>query len=257
MKKFKHSGNFGNLIYSLPIVKHFGGGEFYLHLGQIENMAKFFYNATVPPIHRGRLNMKDFTSLKPLMEAQEYITKFDTLDPKNTEITHNLDRFRQPFVNHPGNYVDIYAGVFGIHDEETRSTLRGTQWLTVPETKTIPGRDIIISRTDRWLPPKLSEIWQDWKSQGIPDRAVFMGLPEEHAQFKQTFGWDIPHQSTENLLEMAQYIAGSQVFIGNQSLALSIAIGLGHEDIWCEARRDLPIERNGCYFPKWQGIHYF
>ena len=35
MNKFKHSGTLGDIIYSLPIVKYFGGGEFYLHLHQI------------------------------------------------------------------------------------------------------------------------------------------------------------------------------------------------------------------------------
>ena len=84
-----------------------------------------------------------------------------------------------------------------------------------------------------------------------------MGLPEEYEAFKRATGWDIPYQPTTSLLEVAEYIAGADAFIGNQSVALSVAIGLGHPEIWCEARRDLPIERNECYFPEHPGIHYF
>ena len=36
MKTFKHSGTGGDLLYSLPLVKYLGGGEFYLHLNQID-----------------------------------------------------------------------------------------------------------------------------------------------------------------------------------------------------------------------------
>lgn len=254
---FKHSGTTGDLIYSLPIVQHLGGGEFYLHLDQIGWMSKQYYGVNPPEFHRGRMNGKDFEFLKDFMLAQKYITKFEPMDPKNTCITHNLDKFRPAFVAHPGNYVDCYADVFGITDAETKELLRGTQWITVPNPKKIEGRRVAINRTQRWIPNELSPIWQEWAQQGVPDTAFFLGLPEEHAAFCQALDWNIPLQPTNSLLEVAEYIAGADVFIGNQSVALSVAIGLGHNDIWCEARRDLPISQNECYFPKWQGIHYF
>jgi hypothetical protein len=55
---------------------------------------------------------------------------------------------------------------------------------------------------------------------------------------------------------MASLIAGAESFIGNQSAALSVAIGLGVQ-FWCEGRKDLPIERNECYFPKQPNGFYF
>ena len=63
-------------------------------------------------------------------------------------------------------------------------------------------------------------------------------------------------QPTKTLLDVAELIAGCDTFIGNQSVALSIAIGLGKE-YFCEARRDLPIERNECYFPAQPNGSYF
>jgi hypothetical protein len=203
------------------------------------------------------MNAKDFEFIKDFMRAQKYITKFDVLDPKTSQITHNLDRFRPPFVGHPGNYVDIYADVFNLKTSDIKEHLRNTIWLTVPTSKVIEGRDIMINRTTRWLPPTISPIWNDWKQQGLEARSFFVGLPDEYVAFKQQIGWNIPHQPVLTLLEMAQYIQGVEVFIGNQSAGLSVAIGLGKDDIWCEARRDMPIERNECYFPKRDGLHYF
>lgn len=256
-KTFKHSGTLGDLIYSLPIVKHFGGGDFYLHMNQIDVLSKTFYGVPAPPFHAGRMNTRDYDFMKSFMDAQDYITKFAPMDPRTTEITHNLDKFRPLFVKHPGNYVDVYAVAFGIMDVEAHKQLRQTPWITVPKSLIVEGRDVAINRTTRWVPPQLSAVWKDWKDQGIDNRAFFIGLKNEYEEFKRVIGWDIPYQPVNSLLEMAQYIDGANVFIGNQSVGLSLAIGLGHSDIWCEGRRDLPIERNECYFPQQQGMNYF
>jgi hypothetical protein len=253
---FKHSGTLGDLIYSLPVVKHYGGGDFYLHMHQIDYLSQTFYGVPAPAFHAGRMNQKDFEFIRTFMEAQSYISKFAPLDVKTTEITHNLDKFRPLFIKHPGNYVDVYAMAFGIMDVLTHTKLRQTPWIDVPTPISLE-KDIVINRTLRWIPPKLSSVWKDWEQQGVPDRAVFLGLPEEHAAFNQATGWNVAYQPVNDLLHMAQLIAGAGVFIGNQSVALSLAIGMGHNDIWCEGRRDLPIERNECYFKEQHGLHYF
>jgi len=254
---YKHSGMLGDLIYSLPIVKHTGGGKFFLHLNQAEWIGKHYYNSGVNPFHKNRMTLSDFEFMREFMLAQEYITEFLPLDIKTTEITHNLDRFRPLFIQHPGNYVDCYADSFAITDNSIKEQLRNTGWITVPNPTKLADRDVAINRTSRWLPPQLSPIWNEWKEQGIEQRAFFLGLPDEHTAFCQATGWDIPHHPTKNLLQIAQCIAGSKVFIGNQSVALSLALGLGHRDIWCEGRRDLPIERNECYFQQRLGLQYF
>jgi hypothetical protein len=245
MNKFKHSGAFGDLIYSLPIVKHFGGGEFYLHLNQIDWIGSYYYNSPPNPFHQGRLTKEDFGFMKSFMEAQSYIAKFDIMQPQ-TEITHNLDRFRPEFVNHPGNYVDIYSSVFNITDVDLVNSIRNTPWLTVPEPITIKDRPVVINRTSRWTPHQLPSQWKEWKNMDMENQAVFVGLEKEYQEFKSTMGWDIPHYVTENMLDLAQVIAGSKMFIGNQSVALSLAIGLG-VDVCCEHRTDLPLERNECF----------
>ena len=138
MNTYKHSGAFGDLIYSLIVAKHTGGGEFYLHLDQLNWVGEHYYGSPPNEFHTGRLNRQDFEFMRPFLEAQEYITKFEILDPVNTEISHNLDRFRPIFVGHPTNYIDIYAALFGLlEDTEQSVKIRTEPWLSVPEVKTV------------------------------------------------------------------------------------------------------------------------
>lgn len=252
---FKHSGALGDLIYSLPIVKHFGGGEFYLHLNQMDWIGKHYYGALPTPFHQGRMTQTDFEYMRDFMEAQDYIDLFGPLESQG--ITHNLDRFRPVFVGHPTNYIDIYSSVFGISDPDTQKAIRTTPWLTVPSTLRLQDRDVVVNRTQRWIPNQPSPQWAEWKNQGIEERAVFVGLPAEYAAFQTAVGWDIPYQPTSNMLQLAQYIAGADLYIGNQSQGLALAIGLGVGQICCEARTDMPLERNECFFPDNPRIVYF
>lgn len=254
-KTFKHSGTFGDLIYSLPIVKYLGGGEFYLHLDQINWIGQYYYGSKPNPQHQGRMTQDDYEFMREFMLAQPYITKFDTLS-KSTEISHNLDRFRPLFVGHPTNYIDIYSQTFKILDPDTQKTIRTEPWLITLNQIQIPGRDVVINRTTRWLPPTLSPQWELWRTQGLEDRALFIGLPDEYQFFKEQIGWHIPYYPCKSMNEMAQVIMGASTFIGNQSVALSLAIGLGKE-YCCELRRDLPMERNECYFPDNPRGNYF
>ncbi len=255
-RKFKHSGALGDLIYSLPLVKHFGGGDFYLHLNQMDWIGQHYYGALPSPFHQGRMTEADYEYMRSFMNAQEYITAFDILDPRTAEITHNLDRFRVPFVGHPDNYINIYCQVFGL-DTKQQNHCASTPWLTVPRKEDLAGRDVVINRTERWIPNTMDPAWQDLKTQGLADRAVFVGLEREYLKFKEDTGWDIPWRATQTMLELAEVIAGADVFVGNQSQCLALAIGLGVEEIWCEARRDMPLDRNECYFPLMENVNYF
>lgn len=248
--RYKHSGATGDLIYSLPIVKHTGGGAFYLHLGQMDWIGQHYYGALPTPFHQGRMTQDDYDYMRDFMEAQEYITYFGIMDPV-IEISHNLDRFRPQFVGHPCNYLDLYAQVHRVNPD-----LMYTPWLTVPNPVKETGRDVVINRTLRWIGSTPAPMWDDLKAQGYEDRALFVGLPEEYAAFCQNIGWDIPYYATGTMLELAEVIAGAETFIGNQSQAYALAVGLGVPDIRLEARVDMPLARNECYFPRFPNIRY-
>lgn len=253
MKTFKHSGAFGDLLYSMALVKQQGGGAFYLHLDQLNWIGHHFYGSPPVPFHQGRMTQGDFDYMESFMLAQEYITSFEVLDPQVHAITHNLDRFRTSFVGHPGNYVDIYGTSFGLHPAMI-DEMRTNPWLTVPTPN--PVRPVVIARSTRWLPGGPGAQWDKWREEGMESKAVFVGLPEEYTAFCDATLWDIPWYATDTMLEVASVIAGADLFIGNQSQSLALAIGLG-KPFFCEARQDLPLARNECYFPNQPGGNYF
>lgn len=256
MKRFKHSGTYGDLIYGLALVRHFGGGEFYLHLNQINWIVQHYYGGQPTEFHQGRMTEQDLEFMRTFMTSQSYVTDFQALDPQTTEITHNLDRFRPLFVGHPGNYVDIYSRAFGITDPETQSLLRNTPWLEA-EPRDLGERKLVINRTARWRSSTLSEAWAYLRDQGAEEGGRFVGLEEEYREFVRASGWHrLEYTETRDLKELAEVIAGADQFIGNQSVALSLAIGLGVATA-CEARPDLPLERNECYFPNLDRVEYF
>ena len=249
--KFKHSGALGDLVYSLPIVQHLGGGEFYLHLNQMAWIGQHYYGAPPNPFHQGRMTPQDYDYMQSFMLAQPYISAFDTMSPER-EITHNLDRFRPAFVGHPTNYIDLYAQTFNITEP-----LSNRPWLTVPSIELLPrGRTIVINRTERWIPPTPGPMWAELRRSGAEEQAVFVGLRHEYQKFQADTHWSLPWIETPTMLDLARVIAGAAQFIGNQSSALAMAIGLGVPSILCEARTDMPLSRNECYFPQMTNVQY-
>jgi len=257
MKRFKHSGTLGDIIYSLPIMKHFGGGEFYLHLNQVNWIGQYYYKTPPQPYHNGKMDEKDFKFLAPLLRAQSYISKVDILDLKTTEITHNLDNFRPLFVGHPANYVTTYCMAFNIQDKNIIDRMNTEPWLTVPTAIKLDGKPYVINRTSRgWSPKERSPQWDLWLEKELDKSSVFIGLSDEYEEFKKFSGWNLDYYPVKDMLELAQVIAGSEMFIGNQSSALALAQGLGVNYIF-ERRQDLPIERNESFFPKHEHGNYF
>jgi len=254
-KTFKHSGTLGDIIYSLAVMKYQGGGEFYLHMNNIDHISNHYYGRSPIPFHQGRMNDQDFSFMKRFFESQEYITRFDRYRP-GIEITNDLDAFRKEFVRHPGNYVDINCQAHGITDPELQKQIRTRPWLTVSTPKVLPGKQYVINRTSRWIPMEHNTSWDALADNGVPEQAIFVGLPAEHEQFQKNLGWKIDYYPVNDMLELAELIAGAKMFLGNQSVALSIAIGLGIP-YGCEQRRDLPKERNECYFPNQPNSLYF
>ncbi|MFO0802647.1 MAG: hypothetical protein U0791_05935 [Gemmataceae bacterium] len=67
----------------------------------------------------------------------------------------------------------------------------------------------------------------------------FVGLPDEHEEFERITGVSFMFAETPDLLAVARIIAGTRVFIGNQSAPLAIAHGL-HRQVIVETAIDYP-----------------
>ena len=104
-KVYKHSGTFGDLIYSLFAVERMGGGTIAIALNNIEKcVSEYAYKPEeVDEAHRGRFTQTDYDLLEPLLKAQPYINDVVVWDG-----THDvdLDKFRGVlFRGFEGNYV--------------------------------------------------------------------------------------------------------------------------------------------------------
>jgi len=243
-RAFKHSGSFGDLIYGLALVRHMGGGSFRVHLRNQDQICLESYGHLPWGYHKGRLTDQDYEQLEPLLRVQSYITDVRPYDGLE-DVHYNLDRFRDLFklrVN-PGNFVDLSARRFGL---EPTDQLRNTPWLTVPQPRPIEGKPVVINRSERYNREDANQRYFMLK-ESIGDQAVFIGFEADYLRFSRQFSWDLPWVPTPTLLDMAEIIAGSEQFIGNQSAALSMAIGLG-QTYYCEQSNLSDPKNNECYF---------
>jgi hypothetical protein len=206
---FKHSGNAGDLIYSIPCMQALAKGKrmhLHLHIDQ-----PGFYGKVGHPLGNVMLNQKMADSLKPLILDAGFAS-CDVL--QNEPVHYDMDIFRSfPFDHHMGHIARWYFLVFAVNRD------LGLPWLfTKPDTSYSDA--IVIARSQRYRAPGISyDFLREYK------RTVFLGLPVEYEDMKRS----IPHlefKPVSDFREMASIIAGSKLFVGNQSFPFSIAEGL-------------------------------
>lgn len=228
-KTFRHSGKLGDIIYSLPTVKALGGGTFYVDY-RTEYLGK-------PPLGKETALM----TVK-LLETQDYIEKASLYEEE--PISYNLDEFRNKavpihFFNLIKNESDEISGaLFGPLVKEIRKQIFPTSEVDLPqliwESAGLAGEvdlsspwitgipqkriaDIVVSKTIRY-PGKL-----DWpRLKEYASRSIFVGLEEEWRAFCKAY-FEIEFYRAEDLLDLAEVIAGAKLFVGNQSFALALA----------------------------------
>jgi hypothetical protein len=200
MKRFLHSGHIGDIIAFLPCMRALGGGHLVItdHNSQPQLLMEGF----------------KYDSLKPLLEIQPYIDSV-SYEKNPTNIDHDACGFRRYWGQYP--IIGMQAKMLGIEHPST------SQWIDVsPDTRT-NGR-IVCCRSHRYRNDSFpwSKIVDKYRN-----KIIFIGLYDERGDFVSRFG-EVPSIWVNNLLELAQLIYGSAIFIGNQSAPCWIASGLNH-----------------------------
>lgn len=201
---FLHSGDLGDAIYAMHIVSALGGGQIFL-------VSRPVTKAFTP---------ERVAALKPLLMAQPYIV--DVVDGEPLEpVTHDFSTFRQgghPFGN---NLVELQARWVERRLTTKIPPVTGA-WLSVPDVE-YNGR-VVVHRSARYQNANFP-----WKQLAAHygDRMIAVGFPEEHQALERVTNRKIEFARTNDLLELAQLIAGAALFMGNQSSPLAVAIGLG------------------------------
>lgn len=201
-----HVGDLGDILHSLPILKAIGNVNLYVR-----------DNNTICKkiVHRMPL-------LEPLLREQCYIKEFT--EHTDQPIHWSAGEFRK--------YHKLTSSLLQAHMLHYQGQKHLPKLNVYPASPSIDiftpdptakGR-IVINRTDRY-PNRLFR-WKDIvRHYGAA--LMFVGHPDEHQAFCEQFG-TVDYRPTENLLEVAQLIAASELFIGNQSACFAVAEGMKH-----------------------------
>ena len=124
----------------------------------------------------------------------------------------------------------------------------------------IPGHPVCISRNPFYLEgvPDITKVeeWNNWIERKLLDQAFFVGLPSDHAWFEETMQVKVKYVPTSDGLELARYIAGAKMMIGNQSMPATLALGIG-TTLWIETRKNVALDMNEIMYPYRANVMYF
>lgn len=155
-----------------------------------------------------------YESIKPLLERQSYITSV-TFEDRPTGITHDTRGFRKHWG--VGNLIVMQAIELGQQPNFEK-------WLEADPNPATKGR-VICCRSTRYR--NYNFPWRKILKR-IGDRAMFIGTDEEYNNFQTLNNVHLERLHSGNCLDIANSIAGSDLFIGNQSSPFWVAAGLHH-----------------------------
>ena len=212
MLKLKHSGNAGDILYSLPAIRQacYNANDkaiLYLHIDQPANYMAGF----VHPLGNVMLNKYMATMLKPLLLATNFIE--DVLIYNGQKVDYDLDKFRTIGLNlGAGNISRWYFQAF---PELTCDLFKPTIEIKLSR---ILNETIVINRTERYQNGQIDySILNQYKNP-----KYFVGTEHEfHLMSKMVK--NLQYQEVSNFYELADLINNCKVFIGNQSMNFAIA----------------------------------
>lgn len=207
-------GDVGDTIFALGCIQHIPSGPHALLL-KTSGMTKI----------RTQQDLERYVSvIAPLASAQSYISECRIMHG-GERVDWDSGGFRGTGIWCPkttllGAHAYHLNSVSGINV----SNAGKERWLhNVTPSPLTHGR-IIVSRTGRYRNGCFP--WQEIVNH-YGDRLLFVGLKHEYLDFCGEFG-AVEFKKTANMLEVAELIAGSALFIGNQSSPNAIAEGLKH-----------------------------
>ena len=214
-----HSGNAGDLIYSLPAVRAAGIRHLILNVYQ-------------DPSPLRKLTESAARALAPLLLAQDYLDRvtivaagvpLESVDPHCIDVDYILDRFRKEDAEH---LHLIYAHAKALQVEIDPNL----PFLQIPDG-TGAGAEVVLALTPRY---------RNLSDELVRDLALYfddiliLAIPEE---WRTVAGIPGRIRQCADFLEMAQLIQQAGIFIGSPSLASAIAEGLKAPRII-----DLPVD---------------
>jgi len=195
-----HNGDLGDAIASMPAIRQLGGG------------IAIFTQKPNPRTFQAR------ELLIPLYEAQDYIEAAYWMDVPQG-IDYNFCTFRKQWIG-GCNLAQMQARWVGLADPDMRP------WIRATPSADSKGR-VVVARSDRYHAQTRPFPWTK-VAERYGDRLLFVGTHPEHMLFQEVAQRPVGRSIIENYQQLAELIAGSDLFIGNQSSPCWVAMGLGH-----------------------------
>lgn len=192
---YSHSGDIGDLLAALPVIRQLGGGELVLF----------------PAPHTGRrMTRERVDDLRPLLELQPYIKGVRWAARPEGK---NLDEWRRHYDPYK-NLTDMLAQLFGQPHPD-----REQPWLKIDRPRRIAR--VLFGRSQRYRNPHVDwrQIYDEYAGQ-----AVFVGTPDEHRDFQREVG-PVSYHYTPTYLDLARVVAGADLVAVNQTSIRWLAEG--------------------------------
>jgi hypothetical protein len=217
--KFKHSGNAGDIVYSLNAIRsacilHDKNAILYLKLDEPIQLHPSFKH----PLGGVMLNRYMFDNLRPLLLECDFID--DVVIYTNQKVDYDLDAFRKIGFNLGAG--DIKKWYLYAHPE-LQYHYSNYQVLNYHHYKSFEqsywgDAFIVLNRSERYNNGQID--YSILNQVQLP--IYFVGTDTEFAIMKNIV-WDLQHKKVANFLELKDFIAYSKLFIGNQSMCYAIA----------------------------------
>lgn len=197
-----HSGDLGDIIYCLPVLRFF------------EDPVLHFIN-------------RPFTKL--LLPRLPFLTPLlDNIGIRWTteEIPHESHLDMENFRRKWGGYRNITEVQQVWTEARTGMNVSNRDLTSAPwmEVEPSESRHIVAARSPRYHNPTFP--WRRLRGMDV----TFLGTDEEFREFEKLVP-SAHHEKVQDALEMARVISSAEVFIGNQSFPLSLAIAMHKESI--------------------------
>lgn len=213
MRTFKHSGDLGDIIYSLPTIR------------LLSQDAHLLLDITTDT----KLTEKSVESISGLLLEQEYVSKVGIYN--GMEVDYDLDTFRS-MPQAGRNLVDLHLDAFCLpqNSNALKPWLKSKSFLP-------PRKKIIFSRSCRYQSNHI--FWEQLCRSINLDEVVFVGHPLEHQVFEMSFGVKVDYHITTTLSDAAEALNAASKVYCNQSCIHALAQGLD-KDITLELFRLWP-----------------
>ncbi|MGD0868987.1 MAG: hypothetical protein ABSB88_05505 [Bryobacteraceae bacterium] len=233
-----HSGNAGDVIYSLPAVRALG-------------IRHLILNVYRDPKPFRELTEQNARALAPLLLEQDYLDRvtlvtagvpLESVDPGCIDVDYVLDRFRNEDI---GRAHLMHAHAKAMHAEIDANA----PFLRVP-VETPEVSEVVLALTPRY---------RDLTDESLRDLMLYfddiliLAIPDE---WRSVAGIPGRVRRCADFLEMARLIQQAGVFIGNPGLASAIAEGLKAPriiDLPLDLPNAFPIGPNGYVLPSGRG----